>query len=809
MDTLAFDLRLALRRLARTPGFALIATLTLAIGIGATTAIYSVVDAALLRALPYPAANELLRIYTPGDGGGRSTVSPPDFVDYRSENHSFRAVAAFAEGTYALSGEGAAEQRTGSYVTGDFFTVLGVRPALGRPIGAEDAVPGGPRVVVLSDGLWRGRFGADLSLIGRTITLDGVATTVIGVMPPRFAYPSGTDLWTPLRFTPEELATQRGAHYLDVIGRLRPGASVADANTDLAAIQARLAAAYPNTDNVGPAAVRTLRDSLVGDMRTPLLVLLGAVGLVLLVACANVANLLLARALRRQREFAVRAALGASRARVVRELLVEAVVLSLIGGAGGVLLAVWGTQALLALHPGDQLLASVSVDGRVLAVTLVVSVLCGLIFGLVPALHMAPRRDVATALASGGRSGSATASAQRAKGTLAVAEMALSVVLLTGAGLLLRSFMLLSAVDPGFAAQERLTFSVSLPDARYETPEKSAAFITELLSRLLALPGVRDAGVVSGLPLTGYSYGISAHDLDGRVLENAESDRLSTQIRIVSPDYFRTMGIPVKLGRGITDADRHGAPTVVVMNESAARLVFPASSPLGHQFTLGTSFGLKRGRAGGEVVGVVGDTHDAELERSAVPTVYLSHDQYPVGSVSVVVRATAAPATLIAPARSALAALDPDVPLYEPRTMTEVVDASMNRQRFITTLLGIFAAIAALLAGIGLYGVIAYSVGERTREIGIRVALGAVRGDVLRLVLRGGMTLAVIGVVIGLAGSTITTRLLGGLLYGVKPLDVTTLVLTTVLVLGSALLAIAVPAYRATRLDPLEALSQE
>jgi predicted permease len=809
MDTLALDFRLALRRLARTPGFTLIAAFTLAIGIGATTAIYSVVDAALFRALPYPAANELLRVYTPADAGGRSTVSPPDFVDYRSESHSFRAMAAFVEDSYALSGDGPAEQRNGAYVTSDFFTVLGVRPALGRPIGADDAVPGGPRVVMLSDGLWRGRFGADLSLVGRTIMLNGVATTVIGVMPPEFDYPSGTDLWTPLPFTAQDLATQRGAHYLGVIGRLRPGVSVAEANADLAAIQARLAAAYPNTDNAGPAPVRTLRDSLVGDMRTPLLVLLGAVGLVLLVACANVANLLLARALRRQREFAVRTALGASRARVMRELLVEAVMLALIGGAVGVLLAVWGTKALIALHPGDQLLASVSVDGRMLAATFALSTLCGLLFGLVPALHVAPRRDVTAALAGGGRGGSASASAQRAKRTLAIAEMALSVVLLTGAGLLLRSFLLLSAVDPGFAAQGRLTFSVSLPDVRYDTPEKRAAFVTELLSRLRALPDVRDAGVVSGLPLTGYSYSISAHDLDGRALENAESDRLSTQIRIVSPDYFRTMGIPVKLGRGITGADRHGAPPVVVMNEAAARLVFPGASPLGHQFIIGTSFGLGRGRAGGEVVGVVGNTHDAELDRNAVPTIYLAHDQFPVSSVSVVLRARSAPAALVTPARSVLAAVDADVPMFEPRTMNEVVDASLNRQRFIATLLGIFAAIAALLAGVGLYGVIAYSVGERTREIGIRVALGAVRGDVLRLVLRGGMTLAVIGVLIGLAGSVVTTQLLGGLLYGVGPLDLMTLVATTLLVFAAALLATAIPAHRATRLDPVEALREE
>jgi predicted permease len=474
-----------------------------------------------------------------------------------------------------------------------------------------------------------------------------------------------------------------------------------------------------------------------------------------------------------------------------------------------VLLAVWGTKALIALHPGDQLLASVSVDGRMLAVTFVLSTICGLIFGLVAALHVAPRQGVATALAGGGRGGSASASAQRAKRTLAVAEMALSVILLTGAGLLLRSFLLLSAVDPGFAAQGRLTFGVSLPEARYDTPEKSAAFISELLTRLRALPDVRDAGVVSGLPLTGYSYSISAHDLDGRELENAESDRLSTQIRIVSPDYFRTMGIPVKLGRGIMSTDRHGAPPVVVMNEAAARLVFPGASPLGHQFTIGTSFGLGRGRAGGEVVGVVGDTHDAELDRNAAPTVYLSHDQFPVSSVSVVLRARGAPTALATPARSVLAALDPDIPLFEPRTMNDVVDASMNRQRFITTLLGIFAAIAALLAAVGLYGVIAYSVGERTREIGIRVALGAVRGDVLRLVLRGGLTLAVIGVLIGLAGSLVTTRLLGGLLYGVGPLDVVTLTLTTLLVLASALLATAIPAHRATRLDPVEALHEE
>jgi predicted permease len=809
MDTLVLDFRLALRRLARTPGFTLIAAFTLALGIGATTAIYSVVDAALFRALPYPAADELLRIYTPADDGGRSTVSPPDFVDYRSESHSFRALAAFINESMALSGEGPAEQRDGAYVTGDFFTVLGVRPALGRPIGADDAVPDGPRVVMLSDGLWRGRFGGDLSLVGRTIMLNGVATTVIGVMPPQFDYPAGADLWRPLRFTAQELATQRGAHYLGVIGRLRPGVSVAEANADLATIQARLAVAYPKTDNAGPAPVRTLRDSLVGDMRTALYLLLGAVGLVLLVACANVANLLLARALRRQREFTVRTALGASRARVMRELLVESVVLALIGGAGGVLLAVWGTKALLALHPGDQLLASVSVDGRVLAATFALSTLCGLLFGLVPALHVAPRGDVTAALAGGGRGGSASASAQRAKRALAIAEMALSVVLLTGAGLLLRSLLLLNAVDPGFVARERLAFSVSLPDVRYDTPEKSAAFMTELLSRLRALADVRDAAVVSGLPLTGYSYSISAHALDGRVLENAESDRLSTQIRIVSPDYFRTMGIPVKLGRAITDADRHGAPPVVVMNEAAARLVFPGASPLGHEFIIGTSFGLERGRAGGEVVGVVGDTHDAELDRDAVPTIYLAHDQFPVSSVSVVMHARSAPASLVTPARSVLAALDPDVPLFEPRTMTDVVAASLNQQRFIAMLLGIFAAIAALLAGVGLYGVIAYSVGERTREIGIRVALGAVRGDVLRLVLRGGMALAAIGVLIGLAGSVATTRLLGGLLYGVGPLDLTTLVLTTLLVFAAALLATVIPAHRAARLDPVEALREE
>ncbi|HET7459302.1 MAG TPA: ABC transporter permease [Gemmatimonadaceae bacterium] len=810
MDSLAQNVRIAVRRLARSPGFTLVAALTLALGIGANTAIFSVVDAALLRALPYPRAGEIARVYAPAHGG-RGTVSAPDFVDYRHDSRAFSSLAAIAQSTFALSGGGtAAEQRDGAAVTEDFFRVLAVGPALGRVIGPDDARVGAPPVVVLSDGIWRRRYGGDPAVLGRQIMVDGVSTTVIGVMPPRFDYPDGAGLWTPLAFTPNQLATQRGAHYLDVVGRLRPGVTLDAARADVGAIQNRLAALYPTTDLPGPSKIVTLRESLTGDTRPALLVLLGAVGLLLLVSCANVANLLLARAIGRQREIAVRTALGASRGRIAGELLAEAVTLALIGGAIGLLLAVWGTQGVSSLLPNDQLLASAAIDGRMLAATLVLSVATGLVFGLFPALQLAPGSDdLGPALAGGGRGGSASASAQRAKRALAIAEVALSVVLLTGAGLLLKSFVALRAVDPGFATAQRMTFGVSLPEARYDKPEKSAAFVADLESRLRATPGVRNVGLVSGLPLTGYSFSITAHTIDGRELPDAEQDRLVTQIRVVTPDWFRTMGIPLVRGRGITTADRAGAPNVVVMNASAAKLVFGGGDPIGHTFVIGTTFGLGRGRAGGSVVGVVGDVRDAGLAQPASPTIYLAYDQYPVGGGSFVVQTSGAPTAITPIARDALAAIDPDVPLFEARTMDDVATASIARPRFLTTLLGIFAAVAAALAAIGLYGVIAYAVGERTREIGIRVALGAARGDVLRLVLRGGLALAAAGIAIGLAGSVATSRLLRGLLYGVGPLDAATFVLTAALVLGVATLATWLPARRAARLDPVEALRVE
>ncbi|MDB4908839.1 MAG: permease [Gemmatimonadetes bacterium] len=807
MDTLALDLRIAFRRLVRSPGFTLVATITLALGIGANTAIFSVVDAALLRALPYPDAGRIVRIYGTAKSG-LGTVSPPDFVDYRAQARSFVGMAAVNEGSYALSGDGAAEQVSGAGVTGDYFTVMGMAPQLGRAIGADDAVVGAAPVAVISDGLWRRRFGADSLLVGRTIILDAVATRVIGVMPARFDYPEQSTVWTPMSFTPQALATQRGAHYLNVVGRLKPGATVEAAHADMRAIQLRLAAAFPRTNSTNPANVVSLHTDMVGDTRPALLILLGAVALVLLVACANVANLLLARAIGRQREVALRTALGATRSRLARELLAESVILALLGGAGGLLLAAWGTRVFGALRPNDHLLAAATIDGRMLLATLVLSLAVGIIFGLVPAMQMAPERNLGPAVSAGGRSNSPSGKAQAAKRILAIGEVALSVVLLTSAALLVRSFTQLVSVEPGFSTADRITFGVSLPTAGYETPEKQARFTADLLDRLKTLPGVTDVGAVSGLPLSDYSYGLSIHSVDGRQLADVANGP-SAQVRIVTPQFLRAMGIPVRSGRGISDEDRFGAPNVAVLNESAARMLFPEGNAERHSVLIGSTFGLGRGRAGGQVVGVVGDTHEAGLDAPVAPMIYLAQDQFPSSYFSVIVHGTAAPALVIPSARAALASVDPSVPLFAALTMEQIVASSVARPRFITTLLGIFAVLAAALAAIGLYGVIAYAVGERTREIGIRVALGARQADVLKLVLAGGLVLTATGLGLGLLGSLASSRLLAGFLFGVKPLDVTAFALTALIVVAASLLATWLPALRAARLDPVEALRAE
>ncbi|HTD61296.1 MAG TPA: ABC transporter permease [Gemmatimonadaceae bacterium] len=789
MSLLANDLRLSIRRLLRSPGFALVAVTTLALGIGANTSIFSVVDAALIQPLPYPTADRVVRVFSPSLKGP-STVSPPDFLDWRADNTVFDGMGAWADGSYALTGNGTAEELDAASVTQDFFRVLRRTPELGRTFTADDEVSG-VHVVVLSDGLWRRRFGADSGLVGRSILLDAVPYTVIGVMPSDFDYPAGDLLWTPQQFTSHDLATQRGAHYLSVIARLRPGATLDGAQTEMQTIWTRLARAFPTKDSDRGGQVVSLRRSIVGPTEPALLVLWAAVGVVLLIACANVANLLLARAVTRQREMAIRSALGASRGDLMRASIADAVLLALLGGAAGVGLASWGVRALIAIRPDDTSnIAGATLDLRVLLVSLVISIGAGLAAGLLPSLQIKPRRDV-----------------QRAKRVLAIAELALAVILLTSAGLLLRTFAALRSVDLGYQTDNRVTFDVALPDARYESREKRAAFLVALTNALRALPGVHSVGATTGLPLSGYGYSMSAYALDGVHLSDDEQDRLSSQLRVATPAYFATMGIPLKSGRWFTDADRLETQPVAVVNEAAAKLIAPGKSAIGHSITLGTTFGLGDNRVGGTIVGVVGNTHErADLTRPVPPMIYLAHAQFPLDYWSIVA-STASPS--IAPMRAALEALDPDVPLFHPSTMAHLADEAVSRPRFVMLLLEIFATVAITMAMVGLYGVIAYSVGERTREIGVRMALGARTEQVLALVIKDGIATGTIGVAIGLVGSLAATKLLQGLLFGVGTTDLLTLGVTCVLVGVATLAATWLPAWRASHIDPVVAIKSD
>ena len=812
MSSILQDLRYALRSLRKSPGFTLVAVLTLALGIGANTSIFSVVNAALLRPLPYPEPERLVRVFSERDGDAW-TVSPPDFVDWRDQAGVFQHAAALNSGSdFTLTGTDTPERVPGAQVTPDFFAVLGTTPALGRAFTADNGVVGQDKVAVLSDELWRRRFGASPDIVGKSIELDGVHYTVVGVMPRGFAYPREAQLWTPLAFSAEDLTTQRGAHYLDVVARLKPGVSIEQATMAMQAVAARLAQQYPKSDKGWSAQVTTMRDSLVGDIRPALLILLGAVGLVLLIACANVANLLLARSMARARELAIRTALGASRPAIVRGILVESVLLAAFGGAAGLIVASWGTHALIALQPDAMRgLGDVTIDASVLGFTIALVLLTGLVFGLFPALQASRLMNVSGRLTESSRSSTGGREWWRARGALVGAEMALAVMLLAGAGLLMRSFVRLIHTDPGFRTEHVLTFNLQLPDARYPKPEQSDVFFTQLLQQVSAVPGVQDASAIFGMPLTGFAYQISIHELDGRTLSSDESDQLqSPQIRIVRPDYFQVMGIPVLRGRPITDADRAGAPPAVVVNQTAARLYWPGQDPVGHELTIGTSFGLGRGRAGGTVVGVAADTRDFGPRTAPKPEIYLSHSQMPVTFMSVAVRTTLAnDDALLNAIRTRLEAIDPNVPIYRARTIDQLIGDSVAQPRFYMLLLGTFALAALVLAAIGIYGVMAYIVGQRTHEIGVRMALGARTGQVVRQVVARGMRPAIVGLVIGILGSLALTRVLSRLLYGVGATDPLTFVGVAVVLVGVAFVATWLPARRAARVDPVIALRSE
>ncbi|MEJ2185411.1 MAG: ABC transporter permease [Gemmatimonadota bacterium] len=806
MSFLPMSIRHAGRRLARSPLFFVATVATLALGIGANTAIFSVVNAVLLRPLPYPQPDRLVRVWEGTSGHG--TVSPPNFVDFRSLTGVFQDAAAHYNTGLTLTGEGNAEQLTGVAATPSLFPILGAQAEIGRVFQPDEAMPGNARVVILSDALWRRRFGGDPSVLGRAIRLDGEGYRVVGVMPAGFDYPEGAELWIPAAFTTRELATQRGAHYLTVLARLRPGVTLDQANTQAQTLASRLEKEYPHTNTGMRARVVGLRDDMVGDYRRALFVLAGAVGLVLLIACANVANLFMVRAVGRDRELAVQTALGARRWHLVRELFAESLLLASAGGLLGVVVATWITGGLVALQSSTvPRLGQVHLDGTVLAFTAGLTLLTGLLFGTLPALHASRHRDLGERLKTG-RGQSEGHGSNRLRGAFIVGELALALVLLAGAGLLGRSFLNLHRVNLGFRTDHVLTFSVSLPDNTYSEPARRRQFGRQLVQALDGVPGVRQAGLGFGLPLSGLNYWISVERIDGQPGYRTPEEEKDVQVRVVTPGYLRVLGVPLRSGRLFTDADRDGTKPVVLVNETAAKLLFPDQDPLGHTFEIGTHLHNPE-RLHGEVVGVIADTKYYGPASPARAEAYFLFDQFPVDAMSATLRTDGDPASVVGAVRQRLSEIDPDVPMFRVRTMDQLLGDKLTQPRFYTLLLALFGGLALLLAAIGVYGVIAYAVGRRTREIGIRMALGADRGAVVAMIVRQVVWLSGAGVVLGFVGSLVFTRLMRDMLFNLSPTDPASIAAATAFLAAAAFLAGWLPARRASQVDPVSALRRE
>ncbi len=804
MGTIFKDIRYGIRSLVKHPGFTAIAVITLALGIGANTAIFSVVNAVFLRPLPYDDPERIVWLWDTQPQLATAPTSLPDFLGWKDQNRSFAQLAAYQSGSmFVDAGDGARDTPVG-LVTPDLFSLFHVSPILGRTFTDEETLPGRFRVAVLSHSMWQSRFGSDPNVASRTIQLNGAAYTIIGVMPAGFSYPDRAELWRPLPIDPAKL--DPGPHYLRVVGRLKPGVTLSQAQADMSVIAARLSQQYKEKNAGHGVKLEPLSSVVVGDIGLALYVLLGAVGFVLLIACANLANLTLARVSARQKEIALRTALGAGRLHIVRQLLIESVTLAIGGGAVGLLLAFWAVKWVISLSADTIPRArEISIDPRVAGFTLLVSVITGVLFGLVPALQVS-RPDLTDALKESGRS-TAGLRTNRLRSALVVSEVALSLVLLVGAGLMIRSFEKLNEVDPGFKPGQVLTLGVAFLRVKYPEDEQVAQVFSQILERAAATPGVLSAGAISDLPLTGSNIS-DYFTIEGRppIAKEAEP---STEYHIITPRYFESMGIPLLSGRDVASTDTRQSPNVVVINDVFARRHFAGENPLGHRLKLQ---GQERDPL--LIVGVVGNVRNIALDEQTTPEVYVPFLQDPLfpgyqRSMTMVARSKSDAGAIAGPLRAAVTSVDKSLPVYALKPLTEHLHDSLARRRFNLILLTVFSGVALALAAVGIYGVISYGVTQRTHEMGIRIALGAKPREVLRLVVRQAMLLVLAGVAIGLLASLALTRLMKGLLFSVSVTDPITFVVISLLMTLIALLACLIPARRATKVDPLVALRCE
>lgn len=811
MEELKQDARFALRMLFKSPGFTIVVVLALGLGIGANSAIFSVIDAVLLRPLPYEEPDRLVKLWMHFAGIGvpkdQNWVSAPEFVDLRDQNKSFSHIAATSSDDYNLKIGAMPETVEGAAVSASFFPLLGVQAQAGRVFLPGEDQPGRENVVVLSHGLWSRSFGADPGVLGKTVIINSRSYTVVGVTPAGFQFPTGAEMWTPLAFSKDDLSpNSRGDHGLQVIARIKSGISFEQARSDMQALSQRIIEqnpAYPYERFQFRVIMNPLLDELVGDMRTALWILMGAVGFVLLIACANVANLLLARATSREREIAIRTALGAGRTRLIRQLLTESVILALMGSVVGILLARWGLGALIRIGSVSfPRIAGAHVDARVLAFTMLIALGTGILFGLMPALQASHVRP--DALKEGGRGATAGAGSRQLRRALVVAEIALSLILLVGAGLLMKSFFRLQEVDPGFRPEGVLTLSISLPENRYSQPAQIRSFVRELLDQTSTLPGVEAAGGVTALPLSG-SGPSGTTTVDSRAVPPEQSTP-EADWRVVTPGYFSALGIRLIRGRFFDDRDTDTSAPVAIIDETMAKTYWPGEDPIGKRIHRGAS---KSTRPWSTIVGVVGHVRYRTLEAQSRVQLYWPYAQDPWHHVSLAVRTSLEPRSLAATIQREVLAIDPDQPVSTVRTMQEFLFDSIARRRFSMLLLAVFAGVALALAAVGIYGVISYMVTQRAHEMGIRMALGASRASVLRLVLGQSLSLTFAGVALGLSGSLLLTRLISSLLFNVKPTDPATFAVVGGFLTAVAMLASLLPASKATKVDPMVVLRYE